>query len=272
MKILIATPAYGSVVYSVYHDAVLKTVAFFNANFPGIEFESHIMSISMVTTARNLFASRVLNDPSFTHLLFIDADMGFQPSLIARMLSLQRPVVGIIAPQRKLDFESYHLARAKTDRPALARVIANEYVSGDALLTQPGSDGKPKITVTDGFVRVTHCGTGIMLIERGVLEAMRDRYPALHVPAGNERIRKMGVAEGGVLLQCFNPANDQYGIALGEDVSFCLRWSSDMGGEIWANVDEPIVHVGQENHTGHFLTKLSHSPVTLDIVETATED
>ena len=267
MKILIATPAYGSVVYSAYHDSVLRTVSFFAANFPGIAFESRILSLSMVTTARNLLASLVLNDESFTHLLFIDADMGFQPSLIARMLAFRKPVTGIVAPQRRLDYEAYHKARARTDQPALARVIGNEYVAGDgAVLVDRMSDGTSRIEVVDGFVRATHTGTGIMLIERGVLEQMRDAFPELWVAEPPEHVRRLGLAEGG-LLQCFEPGRDKKGIALGEDVTFCLRWTQRLEGEIWANIDEPIMHVGQETHTGHFLTRLQHGPIRLDIVQ-----
>jgi len=261
VKVLIATPAYGGVVHTAYHEAVLETVLYFQQNFPGIVFESRTLSLSVIAMARNVFASMVLADPSFTHLLFIDADMGFSPSLIARMLSLGKPVTGIIAPERRLDYETYHKTRATVANPAIARAVANAYVGqeNDVLRNAAG-----EIEVIDGFVAASRVGTGIMLIDRSVLEAMRERYPKLWLADAGEKMQRMGL-EGG-LLQCFDPLRDQNGVGLGEDVSFCLRWSVDLKGEIWANVDEPIVHVGQDNYTGHYLSKLKAIGARLKVI------
>jgi hypothetical protein len=51
--------------------------------------------------------------------------------------------------------------------------------------------------------------------------------------------------------------NLEDGTRLSEDYSFCERWRSLAGNEIWAAVDEPIGHVGDmiyeldpENETG----------------------
>jgi len=40
----------------------------------------------------------------------------------------------------------------------------------------------------------------------------------------------------------------------------------DLKGEIWANVDEPIVHVGQDNYTGHYLSKLKAIGARLKVI------
>src|SRR5260221_10260862 len=40
--------------------------------------------------------------PDFTHLLFIDADMGFPAELVLDMLMFDEPLVGTIYPQRHL--------------------------------------------------------------------------------------------------------------------------------------------------------------------------
>lgn len=268
MKVLIATPAYGAVVTATYHESVLNTVRYFQEEFPGIQFESMLLSLSMITTARNLFASAVLNDPSYTHLLFIDSDMGFSPSLIARMLALQKPITGIVAPLRKLDLEAYHAARLTTDNPLLARILANEYVAGDGVvLPETLPNGSKQITIVDGFIRVTHTGTGIMLVERKVFEAIRDKYPDLWMAKPPAHLQQVGKVKGGY-LQCFDIARGTNGLALGEDVSFCLRWSQALGGEIWVNVDEPILHVGQEIFSGRYLTKLERTGVKLNIINT----
>lgn len=263
MKVLIATPAYGGSVFVAYHDSVLRTLAYFQREFPGIAFESSILSLSMVTVARNILASQVLADDTLTHLLFIDADMGFAPSLIAKMLAFRKPVVGIVAPQRRLDYEAYHRVRAQVEAPLMARLVANDYVAGDgAVVVERGPAGQPEIEVVDGFVRVTRTGTGILLVERAVLEAMRQRFPELWVATPPDSIRRSGLPEGG-LLQCFDQMRDEQGVAIGEDVSFCRRWTEGLQGEIWANIDEGIVHVGQDNYAGRYLSKLEAGRVHL---------
>lgn len=260
MKVLIATPAYGGTVHTSYHESVLRTVQFFADEFPGIRFESKIISISLLAAARNVFASIVLNDPSYTHLLFIDADMGFAPSLIAKMLAFRKPVVGIVAPAKRMDHEAFYRARSSCGSGVAARLIANEYVAGDgALIGKRNADGSEEVDIVDGFSRVTYTGTGIMLIERKVLEAMRDRFNDLWMPNPPDRVRGFGLRTGG-FFQCFEPLRDKDGLALGEDVSFCIRWVNDCQGEIWANVDEGIAHMGSEAYAGQYLAKLKSRP------------
>lgn len=260
MKVLIATPAYGGMVHTTYHESVLRTVSFFAEEFPGIRFESKIISISLLAAARNVFASMILNDPSYTHLLFIDADMGFAPSLIAKMLAFRRPVVGIVAPAKRMNHDAYYRARSAGGNDVTARLIANEYVAGDgALVGKRNADGSEEVDIVDGFVRVTHTGTGIMLIERKVLEVMRDRFADLWMANPPERVRSFGLRAGG-FFQCFEPLRDKDGLALGEDISFCLRWVNDCQGEIWASVDEGIAHVGSEAYAGQYLAKLKSRP------------
>jgi hypothetical protein len=61
----------------------------------------------------------------------------------------------------------------------------------------------------------------------------------------------------GPFYDFFSEMNLEDGTRLSEDYSFCERWRSLAGNEIWAAVDEPIGHVGDmiyeldpENETG----------------------
>ena len=75
MKILIGTPTYGESVTTTYFDSVMWMLQHFQAKHPHIRFEHRFQPCGMLAMVRNYFASRVLNDESFTHLLFIDSDM-----------------------------------------------------------------------------------------------------------------------------------------------------------------------------------------------------
>jgi hypothetical protein len=255
VRILLATPAHDGHVCTSYHKAVLDTLLFFKAEFPGIRFESKIISMSLLPRARDIFASIVLNDPSFTHLLFIDSDMGFWPELIANMLASGKPVTGVIAPRKSMDFREFHRASIEHDTPMLARVLAADYIGGgNDLVVTTEADGGRVCEIENGFVRTKTAGTGIMLIAREVFELIRERFPELWV--ADPKMESAGLNGG--LLQCFDPMNirDPDGIIVGEDVAFCRRWVDGCGGEIWANVDQPIIHAGQELFVGKYLHKL----------------
>ena len=101
MKIMIATPAYGGEVTTTYCDALLWLYDHFREKHPHIRFQHKFLSLSVLPFMRNLYASLVMQDESYTHLLFVDADMGFAPSLIEHMIAADKPVVGAMssAPQ-----------------------------------------------------------------------------------------------------------------------------------------------------------------------------
>jgi len=255
MKILLGTPAHGGMVCLGYHQSVLETLAAFQKDFPGIHFEHRSIVCSVLPLARNILASMMLNDPSFTHLLFIDSDMGFAPSLIAKMLAFQKPVVGVVCPVKKFNYDWFHASANTHSNPAIARILANDYIGGQgALITTTSADGKRQTQLVDGFVKVSYAGTGILLVSRDALLTMKEKFPELWVENPGERYRQFGL-EGGV-LQVFESVQGPDGLFLGEDISFCRRWIDRCGGEIWSCVDEAIIHIGTENFIGQYLLKM----------------
>jgi hypothetical protein len=256
MKIMLATPAHGGQVCTGYYTSVVKTLLFFKDEYPGIEIDLRLLSLSILPLARNLFASLVLEDRSYTHLLFVDSDMGFSPSLIAKMIAFQKPVVGVIAPRRRFDYKTYFELGRTLDNAVTSKLLGAEYIGANSVVGSPGSDGEKSVEVKDGFVQVTGVGTGIMLIERSVFERIRERYPDQWVANPGKQGEGAGLKGG--LLHCFDPERGEDGLYPGEDVAFCRRWVEGCGGEIWANVDEFIVHIGHENFVGQYLFKLQH--------------
>jgi hypothetical protein len=255
MKILLGTPVHGGMVCLGYHETILRTLAFFAKEYPGIGFETRSIVSSVLPFARNILASMTLNDTSFSHLLFVDSDMGFSPALIAKMIALQKPVVGCICPKKSFNYEWFHASAATHDDPMIARLLANDYIGGQgAVIAQTGPNGERSARLVDGFVRVQYAGTGILLVHRDVLAAIKARFPELWVENPGEKYRSFGL-EGGV-LQCFDSMQGPDGLFPGEDIAFCRRWVEGCGGEIWASVDEAIVHIGQENFVGQYLLKL----------------
>lgn len=262
MKILLATPAYGAHVTTAYCESVIEMLSHFRKAHPHVRFEHKLLSLSLLPFMRNLFANIVMQDESFTHLLFVDADMGFAPSLIEQMIAADKPVVGVMSPARKFEIEKLYALRDEIADPAVARLVAIEYVPGGAIEFVDGTtvhgESRPasSLTIDGPCIRVRYIGTGILLIKREVFGHLKERYPELNCQASESLYGRFGLA--GSVLQCFEPAPNKLGVYDGEDMAFCRRWVQGCGGEIWAVVTETITHVGQEKFIGNFLTKLQH--------------
>lgn len=138
MRPLIATPCYGDVLCVNYVRSITSLYP-----VPDIIF----MSGSLITYIRNELTARFLAGP-WSHLFFIDADIGFPPTAFRRLLCSGRDVV------------------------ATAAAFKN-----DAAETQGGFtvDITEMGQVDDnGFASINSVGTGFMCIERGAFERMTE--------------------------------------------------------------------------------------------------
>jgi hypothetical protein len=92
-SVMIATPAYGGAVQLAYVQSLLDFAA------AGIAFTLvGIANESLVTRARNALVSTLHARGTFSHLLFLDADVGLPATGLARLLGAQRDVVGAPVP------------------------------------------------------------------------------------------------------------------------------------------------------------------------------
>ena len=96
-KILIATPAYGETFYTPYVSSVIRLQRLMARN----KWDSIFASIAYadIVESRNFLLTHWYDKTDATHMLFIDADMGYDPKLIADMVGLRKPIVGVIAPR-----------------------------------------------------------------------------------------------------------------------------------------------------------------------------
>src|SRR5215831_19278599 len=120
-KIMIATPAYGEVFYTPYVSSMLTLTRVLQKR--GIDFAFNAISYSEIAESRNFLLTHWYDKTDATHLLFVDADMGFPTELITDMLDFAKPLVGAIYPKRSLDVKKVAelAAAAKDGRRALAK-------------------------------------------------------------------------------------------------------------------------------------------------------
>lgn len=229
---MIATPAYGEIFFTSYVESLFRlTRAMDNRKWPS-EFSS--VTYSDIAESRNLLLTNWYDKTDASHLLFIDADMGFEPQLIFDMVLFDKPVVGVIYPKRQIDLD--RLAQLASGGQPAKNAKANSH---DFVVRRPDRGA-----ARNGFIQVEGCGTGIFLIQRSCIDVMLEKMPEI-IDTGPNKTLGDGLGPKGInrIIHAFDFITID-GLRLTEDYSFCHRWRHQCGGEIWANIAHEIVHVG----------------------------
>jgi hypothetical protein len=215
MKVLIALPAHGGNNRCETTQSLCAVVQLLTSQ--GVNSQLRWMSIADITDARNLFLTTWYDlARDFTHLLFVDADMHFAPALVWDMLQFGKPLTGAFYSKRD------------TTGSVVGQSFPDE--SADQ--------------IEKGFLKVKRIGGGVMLIRRGVVDAIVAKFPEVIDTTANHPVTKAIHRAGGKrVIRAFDKMNTEEGGVISEDFSFCDRWRA-CDGEIWANVNHPIGHVG----------------------------
>jgi hypothetical protein len=240
--LVIGTPCYGRLVTDLYAASLVKLVlACQHRNIRiGIQMSG---SDALITRARQNIVATFLETEAATHLLFIDADIGFEPQQVFRVLDFDAPVTAAIYPIKNIDWDkvsaAVHAGRAPLESAALSYMV--DFQNAEQVATR------------GGFARVGFAGTGFLMIRREALVAMIERYPELryahdHKPDDNLSGSRYRYA----LFNCM--IDQETGTYLSEDFSFCRRWTA-MGGEIWADLQSRLTHVGTVSFSGDMATQ-----------------
>jgi len=240
----LATPCYGGQLNIYFAQAVLNLQRACDAK--GIGLHVDLMGgDALITRARSVLAQRFLDNPLATHLLFIDADIGFAPENVFRLLEAAKPVIGAVYPLKQVDWEK---ARAAAVAGAPAADLQARSV-GYVVRFLPTPD--KSVDVNDGFAQVSYVGTGFLMIERAALRMLCDAHPELQAKMSD---LAGGLAERATMIfdTLIEPETGQY---LSEDYAFCRRWR-DLGGEIWADFEARLTHIGHTAYSGSLLQAL----------------
>ena len=99
-KIMVATPTYTGQVCIPYLNSYVSTWAHLAVN--GVQMELAVANhFTLVQFARNWLLKKFLEDESYTHLLWIDSDLGWDATAILRMLSREKDVICGVYPLKQ---------------------------------------------------------------------------------------------------------------------------------------------------------------------------
>jgi hypothetical protein len=238
MRVVIATPCFGGQLTTAYAISMFKLQAVLRG-LADIEMTVLLKEAdALITRARASLVTQFLDDPEATHLLFIDADIGFEPDQVLRLINFGADMSAAIYPIKAIDWECVKTAVAteKSHPEAAAFSYVYEVADRDAVETKAG------------FVKVRYAGTGFLMIRRQALERMCAHYPHLHFARDHS---PDGATASRNRYALFDSMIDDTGTYLSEDYSFCRRWTT-MGGDIWADLASSLTHVGPYGFRGKF--------------------
>ncbi|MGB6538820.1 MAG: hypothetical protein WBF58_23000 [Xanthobacteraceae bacterium] len=230
IALVVATPCFGGQISALYAASLLKLQQRVRS-CAGFHFKVLFKDgDALITRARASLVSQFLDDPSATHLLFVDADIGFEPEQVLRLIQCGADMCAAVYPIKRIDWNKVKTTiEAARPNPAAA---ALQYVFE--------VDDPHAVTASAGFVRVRYAGTGFLMIRRATLERMCARYPQLQYRRDHSLDAASESDKRFALFECMITEDGTY---LSEDFAFCKRWT-DMGGEIWADFSSRLDHVG----------------------------
>jgi hypothetical protein len=248
VHLAIATPAFGGQVTTIYAQSVFKLQRTLRAT-PEIELSVLMRNgDALITRARADLVALFLDNPQATHLLFVDADIGFEPDQVLRLIGCGADMCAGVYPIKRIDWTKVRRVM-DAGRPNV----------GSAALDYVLEVENPEhVVMRGGFIRVRYAGTGFLMIRRAALEKMCVEYASLRFRREHSIADPLAASPNRfALFECM--IDPQTGVYLSEDFAFCKRWT-DMGGEIWADAESRLNHVGPSVFYGDVATQFGAQP------------
>ena len=187
----------------------------------GLEWQIETVKTPFVSKARNILTALFLRS-KYDYLLFIDADVEFEPEAVIRMLIAKKDI--ILTPYR-----------VKLPHDASLVKYTISFPDDKNIPILPGD-----------LVEISEGPAGLLLIRRKVFEFLMDSCPRLKI---KHPFRK---ESDPYLYNFWDTTFDMdEGLWRGEDISFC-RLARDYGFKIYANIKSQTTHHGTYGWTGKF--------------------
>jgi hypothetical protein len=271
-KLFVATPMYGGMCLGMYMKAGLDLQGLCNSYGMENRF-SFIFNESLITRARNYLVDEFLRS-GYSHLLFIDADIHFDPKDVIALMALDKDIIGAPYPKKSIKWSS--VITAMNRRKALQEQAIAQGATGDEVpkdLTPQDLEGVVgdyvfnAVAGTGQFnvgepLEVMEIGTGFMMIKREVFIKWAEQYPEYrykpdHVGQANFDGSRYIHAYFDTIIDRGPNAPGESERYLSEDYFFCQMWRK-MGGQIWLCPWMRTFHVGTYAFQGNLAAVAQH--------------
>lgn len=240
-KLFVATPMYGGVCNGAYTRS-LCDLAVTCAKY-GIEMRSYFLfNESLITRARNYCVDEFLRS-EYTHLMFIDSDIGFNPQDVLALMALQTDeseydIISGAYPKKCITWEKIKTAVNKgfaDENPNNLENFVGDFVFNPVHGTS--------IKVSEP-AEVSETGTGFMMVRRKTFEKFAEAYPETKYTPDHVRSDNFdGSRQINMYFQAeIEEKSNRY---LSEDYWFCHK-ARQANMKVWLC---PWMHL---SHSGHY--------------------
>lgn len=242
-SLLVATPMYGGNCSGYYAKSCADLSALCARYDIDIKF-FYLFNESLITRARNYCVDEFMRG-EYTHLMFIDSDIGFDANDVIALLAQMDPeaeedkkeIMCGPYPKKTIAWEKINEA-VKQGRADDNPRDLEKYV-GDFVFN-PADD-------VDGIYMNEPCkvlegGTGFMMVQRSAFEKFQQEYPDYSYRPDHIRTKHFdGTREIHMYFQALiDPKSKRY---LSEDYMFC-QWMRDVGVDTWLCPWMKLTHTG----------------------------
>ena len=239
-KIMVATPMYGGMCGGQYTKSSVDLGQ--QAAKYGLDIGFYyIFNESLITRARNYLVDEFMRS-HYTHLMFIDADIGFDPQDVLSLAAIADPdsdkeIVCGAYPKKTIAWEK--IKRAVDKGAAYENPQALENYVGDFVFNP--APGVSEIRINEP-VEVLEGGTGFMMIQKSAFEKFGNAHPELLYTPDHVRTENF---DGSRQIYAYfdtviDPKSNRY---LSEDYMFC-QWARDLGIKVWMCPWMRLKHMG----------------------------
>lgn len=231
-RICIAIPTYTCETHVRLLESL--TAAWVYCLVHGVELELRTAArFSLVQYARNYLVQEFLSDESFTHLMWIDSDLGFDGRAIMQLLAHDKDVVGGVYPVKSLPMWFPYEAEGD-ERNSLhkAKMLPGGFMLCTRKAVQAVADASPRFVLS-------HAGKDYVAPHVFDLSLAGDE-------AAQDALKAMPIGEiKGDLPKAAEPAR-----LLGEDLIFSHKLKA-AGFDIWCDPDIDFRHCGMMEWGGN---------------------
>jgi hypothetical protein len=239
--LFVATPMYGGQCAGMFAKSSADLSALCTQYGIPLQFY-YLFNESLIPRARNYCCDEFMRSKA-QHMMFIDADIGFNPQDVIALMALQAQeedkydIIGGPYPKKCISWEKVKHAVDKGVADEDPNVL--EKFVGDYVFNPKG--GQQSIPLNEP-VEVLEIGTGFMMVSKNAMQKFVDSYPQYNYKPDHVRTEHFdGTREIMMFFQAeIDPKSKRY---LSEDYWFCQK-AQDIGLRTWFCPWMKMQHVG----------------------------
>jgi hypothetical protein len=235
MSLMIGVPCYGGSVFCEFTQSLIRLTKILQNHKINHEVV-FLGNESLISRGRNSLLAKFYGDSTFTHLLFLDADLIFNPECIIKMMGQNKEIIGCPYPKKAINYNKLKKFKSPEDNLHLITDINYNLLEKGVL----------KKTI----IEAKDIPTGCMLIRRSLVTALIMNFPERKYI---NNIAGMGGDQDDYFYDFFGVGVVD-GYYLSEDYYFC-HLVRQLNIPLYLEIGYTFGHIGRQTFYGNLMAQ-----------------